>query len=77
VTVAADDSGTNGDGITDDATPAVAGTTEPEATVQLKNGAQVLGTATPDGNCRQYWRLRPRACHQRSGQGKGTKQEAA
>ena len=57
VTVASDDSGTKGDGITDDATPAVAGTTEPDATVQLRNGTQVLGTATADAS--GHYRVSP------------------
>ena len=46
--VAADDSGTEGDNITDDDTPAFSGTTQADATVQLLNGTNVIGTATAD-----------------------------
>jgi RHS repeat-associated protein len=48
VLLPADDSGTKGDGITDDASPAFSGTTEANATVQLLNGTKVIGTATAD-----------------------------
>ena len=48
VLVAADDSGTEGDNITDDDTPAFSGTTQADATVQLLNGTNVIGTATAD-----------------------------
>ena len=50
VLVAADDSGTKGDEITDDANPAFSGTTGPDATVQLLSGTQVIGTATADSS---------------------------
>ena len=49
VLVAADDSGTQGDGITDDASPSVTGTTQADATVQLVNSSDaVLATTTAD-----------------------------
>ena len=48
VLVAADDSGTEADDITDDDTPAFSGTTQADATVQLLNGTNVIGTATAD-----------------------------
>ena len=50
VLVAADDSGTKGDNITDDDTPAFSGTTQADATVQLLNGTNVIGTATADAS---------------------------
>jgi len=50
VLVAADDSGTKGDNITDDASPAFSGTTQADATVQLLDGAKVIGTATADAS---------------------------
>ncbi len=50
VLVAADDSGTPGDDITDDATLAFSGTTDPGATVQLLSGKQVIGTASADSS---------------------------
>jgi hypothetical protein len=40
------DSGTKGDGITDDAAPAFSGTVDASETVRLVNGTQVIGTAT-------------------------------
>ncbi len=47
----ADDSGTKGDGITDDASPSLIGTTQANATVQLRNGANtVVATTTADGS---------------------------
>jgi RHS repeat-associated protein len=50
VLVAADDSGTKGDNITDDASPAFSGTTQAGATVQLLNGTMVIGTAIADAS---------------------------
>ncbi|MGO9465132.1 MAG: Ig-like domain-containing protein, partial [Isosphaeraceae bacterium] len=47
----ADDSGTKGDGITDDASPSLIGTTQVNATVQLQSGAnEVVATTTADDN---------------------------
>jgi len=45
-----DDSGTPGDGITDDSTPAFFGSVDPEDTVLLVNGTHVIGTTTSDAN---------------------------
>jgi len=50
VLVPADDSGTKGDGITDDASPAFAGTTEANATVQLLSGTKLVGATTADAS---------------------------
>jgi RHS repeat-associated protein len=44
----ADDSGTKGDGITDDASPSLIGTTEPGASDQLLNAKTVIATTTAD-----------------------------
>ncbi len=49
--VPADDSGTQGDGITDDASPTVTGTTQANATVVLRNSSNaVIATTTADHN---------------------------
>ncbi len=45
-----DDSGTPGDGITDDSTPAFFGSVDGSETVSLVNGTQVIGTTTSDAN---------------------------
>ncbi len=47
--LAADDSGKQGDGITDDSSPSLTGTTQPNATVQLFNGSNKL-IATTNAN---------------------------
>jgi Bacterial Ig-like domain/Calx-beta domain len=41
-----DDSGTKGDGITDDVTPAFFGSADPNETVQLVSGTRIVGTTT-------------------------------
>ncbi len=47
----ADDSGIKGDGITDDASPSLIGTTQANATVQLQSGANaVVATTTADAS---------------------------
>ncbi len=45
-----DDSGTQGDGITDDATPGFFGTVDATETIRLVDGTQVIGTATSDAD---------------------------
>ena len=49
--VAADDSGTKGDGITDDASPSLTGTTQANNAVQLRNSSDtIIATTTADAS---------------------------
>jgi hypothetical protein len=45
-----DDSGTKGDDVTDDATPAFFGIAGPNETVRLMNGTQIIGSTTSDAD---------------------------
>jgi hypothetical protein len=59
LTAATDTGSSNTDGITGVATPTIAGTAEPNASVQVFDGAALLGTTTADGT--GAWTLTPGA----------------